>query len=120
MTDAVPSDTAPNPAGNRSAGESGSGGAGGAGGDAGGHGGSGGGKREKKKCARCNLVHHPEAACWEVCALCGWRHHYRAPCQRGAQDPHRSLVEENRALRERNQFLEQELARTRGQLNMQM
>ena len=129
MTDAARSDAAAHPAGNSgggNGGDSGAGGAGGAGdaggagGDAGGHRGSGGGKGEKKKCAKCKLLHYPNVACWEVCALCGWRHHFRAPCQRAVQDPHRSLVEENRALHERNRILEQELAHVRGQLNTQM
>ena len=62
-TNAVRSDTALNPAGNGS----------------GGNGGSGGGKGEKKICAKCGLVHHTQAACWEVFAMCGWRHHFHAP-----------------------------------------
>lgn len=67
MTDAVRSDTVPDPAGKRGGGYVGGGGAGG---DAGDHGGSGKGKGEKKKCARCGLVHHTQAACWEVCTIC--------------------------------------------------
>lgn len=47
------------------------------------------------------------------------RHHFRAPCPQGP-DPQRSLVEENRALHDRNRALEQELAQVRGQLNTQL
>ena len=112
-TDAVPSNTAPNTAGNSGSGVGGNSGAGG------GHGESGGGKEEKRRCATCGLFHRPQVACWEVCTWCGERHHYRAPCTR-VQDPQRLLVEENRALHEQNRALEQENARLRSQLDMQI
>ena len=127
MTDAVPSNTAPNTAGNSGGGAGGSsGGAGGVGGGAGGvggcgcgHGGSGRGRREKKKCGTCRLFHDPQSACWEVCPQCGQRHHYKAPCSR-VQDPPRFLVDENRALHERIRVLEQDNARLRSELDMQV